>query len=775
MTIPDRTAQLQLLRDSLRPGQRRLADWRGGPLAVSAVPGSGKSTGMAAGAAIAIANFQLHARRQLVLVTFTRSAAANLKTKVRQHLKDLKLPYSSFIVQTLHGLALNIATHNSDVSGINLETTTLISPNQSNRLIRAAVEAWIHAEQTLYQQLIEGQTFDGEETERLRRQSVLRTEVLPALAYTTIHEAKSSGLQPHDLQHLGQQTPSDVYRLLEIAAGLYEQYRHLLSQRGLIDYDDMILAALKALDDPDICRRWQTQIFAVFEDEAQDSSPLQTRLLAKLATHPTAETMNQQTMNLVRVGDPNQAINSTFTPADPVFFNQFCDANRPDRLATINQAGRSTQTIMDAANYVLQWVNRLFPPTTPPFREQTILPVSPDDPQPNANPDPLGHGVELMKPTDIMATVQAIAQRVKALMEGWQHMRETQQSPTEILPPTLAVLVRENRQGRFLREILEKPEQLGFDFIETTGLHIYDVGSRDRNTQVPLEMLHLLQFIERPHSPDYLKGALRVLVDRQCIPTQDLNPLTTYPEQFLYPGPLDPPLTTDAALSAQRYCTSLLRARFDLPPYHLIPFLGTILSYTQNELATADKLAARLDQQTLADSSLSTMIGALQEIISAERFDAIAAADAETQYTRAGQLTIITMHKAKGLDWDVVFLPFLHAKLIPGTAWVPPQREFLGPFSLPDIARAQIRAYVHGNTAIPDIPTAWNTANDLKKAEEFRLLYVAMTRAKRLLWMSAAKQAPFAWSNPDNLHEADPCPVLPALGKFLREQKTELF
>ncbi len=813
MTVPDRTAQLQQLRNSLRPGQRRLADWHGGPLAVSAVPGSGKSTGMAAGAAVAIAQFQLHARKQLVLVTFTRSAAANLKAKVRHHLKALKLPYNSFIVQTLHGLALNIATHNPEISGINLETTTLVSPNQSNRLIRTAIEAWIHAAPELYHRLVEGESFDGEETERLRRQSVLRTEVLPALAYTAIHEAKSSGLQPADLSRIGQQAPPNGYQLLDVAAGLYEQYQILLSQRGLIDYDDMILAALRALEDPDICRHWQSQFFAVFEDEAQDSSPLQTRLLEKLAKNPNtgedaicdpgplnppilgdfeedppqvwgargasnrsgskSNSLQEQEArggsNLVRVGDPNQAINSTFTPADPVFFNQFCDANRPDRLATIDQAGRSTQTIMDAANFVLQWVNQQS--ADPPFREQAILPVPPDDPQPNANPDPLGQGVELMKPTDINASVQQIAKRVRALIDDWK--AETNAPEETPNPPTLAVLVRENRQGRFIREILEDPERLGFDFHETTGLKIYDVGSRDRNTQVPLEMLRLLQFIERPHSPDYLKGALRVLVDRQCIPTQDLNPLATDPEQFLYPGPLAPPLTTEAALSARRYCTSLLRARFDLPPYHLIPFLGTTLRYGQSELATADKLAARITQQTIEDSSLSAMIGALQEIVSSERFDAIEAEDTEAQYTRTGQLTIITMHKAKGLDWDVVFLPFLHAKLIPGEAWVPPQGEFLGPAqrpaSLPDVARAQIRAHVHGHKTIPDIPTAWQRANDLQKAEEFRLLYVAITRAKRLLWMSAAKQAPFAWSNPDNLQEAAPCPVLPVLGKFLRE------
>ncbi len=43
---------LQALRQSLRPGQQSLADWTGGPLAVSAVPGAGKSHSLAIGGAI---------------------------------------------------------------------------------------------------------------------------------------------------------------------------------------------------------------------------------------------------------------------------------------------------------------------------------------------------------------------------------------------------------------------------------------------------------------------------------------------------------------------------------------------------------------------------------------------------------------------------------------------------------------------------------------------------------------------------------------------------
>ncbi|HEY9889998.1 MAG TPA: ATP-dependent helicase, partial [Candidatus Obscuribacterales bacterium] len=282
---PNQAAMLQTIRLSLRDGQRALADWTGGPLAVSAVPGAGKSTGMAAGAAMAIVQQQLTARHQLVLVTFTRSAAANLKAKVQRYLRELQAPLNSFVVYTLHGLALTIATRHPDLSGISLDTLTLLTPTQNNRLIRTCVERWMAANPPLYQRLLEGRQFDGEETERLRRQSTLRTEILPSLATTVIHEAKSSGLQPADLWALAhtvtrrQGEGVEDYNVLAIAAGLYEEYQTLLAQRHLIDYDDMILAALRVLETPTARQFWQERVFAVFEDEAQDSSPLQTRLL----------------------------------------------------------------------------------------------------------------------------------------------------------------------------------------------------------------------------------------------------------------------------------------------------------------------------------------------------------------------------------------------------------------------------------------------------------------------------------------------------------------
>jgi DNA helicase-2/ATP-dependent DNA helicase PcrA len=776
-------SKCQELRDSLRSGQQSLADWRGGQMAVSAVPGAGKSHSLSVAAALVIARYQLHARRQLVIVTYTRSAAANIKSKIRKRLQELHLPPGGFVVHTLHGLALNIANSQKELSGLNLDSATIISPDRSHRLIRGAVERWIAANPLRYQTLLEGAQFDGEETEKLRRQSVLRTEALPSLALTVVREAKSSGLLPEDLWSISDLS-NDSYEILAIAAGLYEQYQKLMRSQDFIDYDDMILAALRVLENDTVRPLWQNQIFAVFEDEAQDSSPLQERLISLLASDPSHPNASP---NLVRVGDPNQAINSTFTPADPVYFNWFCETcDRQENLATMDRAGRSNQIIIEAANFALHWINQTWEKQFKqaerydltsysdfdsgriasvelPFRRQNICPVDTEDPQANANPEAVGKGLEVCNPKDVFHAVELIGKRAIELF---------QDNPEA----NAAILVRENRQGKFvagqLTQLLkenQKEHQIG----------LYEVSESERQSHIPEEIYRLLRFTLRPHSPDNLKAALEVLEVRGLIKAQDLNALATSPEQFLYPTPLASPQKTQVE-EARIFCTSLLRARIELPHYQLIFFLGMSLKYTGSELATLQKLADRVNQQIAGHSSLKSTLETLEEIVSSEKFEGVEE-DNEDAYTRPGQLTIITMHKAKGLDWDYVFIPFLHEDTLPGKLYTPVAARFLGNFTLPEVARAQIRAFVHAQykgenlaRAIPQPDDAWEEAGKLKTAEEYRLLYVAMTRAKRLLWMSAEVMGPYRWNlfkgeRSESLQAKQPCPVIPALKRQFPE------
>jgi len=746
---------LHELRKSLRKGQQTMADWQGGELAVSAVPGAGKSTGMAVAAAIAIANFNLHRQKQLVIVTFTRSAVSNIRKKISGHLKNLRLPQSSFTVSTLHSLAYNIASTHRELSGFGVGETKIISESLKQKLIRNATNIWVKENPKLYDLLLEGKNFDGEDTERLRRQTVLRTDVLPSLAREAIATAKSSGLSATELREAEAPDGGDI---LEIAAGLYETYERLLRQEGAIDYDDMILGALRVLRNEGVRKYWQERIFAVFEDEAQDSSPLQTKLLEILALTPQPplpEAAEGEGKNLMRVGDPNQAINSTFTPADPRFFNEFCDrCNTFSHLSTLDQAGRSTNNVMRAANYMLHWVNHSeYAKIEKPFRQQRIHPVDANDPQKNANPEPIGKGVEIYLPNtvdDIEHEITMIGDRIKQLHE---------QDP-EL---SIAILVRQHNQGRFVAESLAW-------LTKEHEIKIYDVEQSDRRSRVPMDMLAILQFMERPHSPDNLKSALEVLKDRQKISSQqDLNALASNPEKFLYPTLLEP-VQSQLAQETQAKCIGLLRAKIELPLYNLIPFIAfTLYDEEAGLLATADKLGDRLNQQLVGSYSMHTVIESLREIVESENFEAVEDENLEGRYMTGGQVTLISLHKAKGLDWDVVFMPFLHKRICPGEAYIPDSVKFLGDFGLPEVTRAQIRAIVHSDR-LPNAEEAWKQCNYLKQAEEFRLLYVGMTRAKRLLWLSAAQSAPFSWNTLENRTEnAAICPAITELAKKFPE------
>jgi DNA helicase II / ATP-dependent DNA helicase PcrA len=740
---------IEKLRRSLRQGQQALCDWEAGALAVSAVPGAGKSHSMAVAAAITIAHQKLHQKRKLIIVTLTRSAAANIKKKIDERLRDLGLPPTGYSVSTIHSLAWSIANSYPEISLVDANDRTVITPQPNHKLVRTVVDRWLPKNPDRYKTLLAGMGFDGEETERMRRQSAIKSDLLPNLTLVAVSEAKSSGISTTELWKIAAQS-NDEYDILSICAGLYEEYQSLLAEMRYLDHDEMILGALRVLQNPAACKRWQSQVYGVFEDEAQDSSPLQFQLLQLLAG-------GTENPNLIRVGDPNQSINSSYTSADPTDFRDFCDrcANN-HKLASMNQAGRSTPEIIRAANHLLHWSNRTFHPDATReelgkvFWAQDIHEVEFDDPQPN--PIAIDQGIEIHRPQTIFQSIEQISERIIGLHE---------QTPDL----SMAILVRDNRQAKFVRE------KLGELLKGRSEIKISTASSADRASQIPQDMLQLLQFMARPHSPDNLKKALDILLERKLIAAQDTNSLAILPERFLYPHQNDPPIPKNAVL-AQTYCRELIGARTNLPHFQLINYLADKLEYQAMELATADKLSELVAKQTFGNSSIEASIDALQETVLSERFANIDE-ESEDAYTATGQVTILTMHKSKGLDWDVVFLPFLSEDIIPGTSWIPTSQQFLGDFNMGEVARTKIRAHAH-NKELPSALEAYNQAKFLKSAESLRLLYVAMTRAKKLLWMAAEREAPFSWSSFDHtntrskLSPKAPSPAILELEKFLR-------
>jgi DNA helicase II / ATP-dependent DNA helicase PcrA len=353
----------------------------------------------------------------------------------------------------------------------------------------------------------------------------------------------------------------------------------------------------------------------------------------------------------------------------------------------------------------------------------------------------LGLGLEIQFPEDIEQTMAVIKKRIIDLLAVDPNL-------------AIAILVRNHNQGKYIYQQLSEDPEL-------KNIRVYDVEDRDRSLKIPREMLVILQFIDRPHSPDNLKACLKILLERQLIKPQDFNALSSIPEQFLYPTTLEPALN-DQAQIAQNICTSLLRSRMELPLYNLIAFIALTLKYDQGELATADKLSDRLRQELIGNYSISNLLSTLQQIVLSEKFEVIEIENPENQYTLTGQVTIISLHKSKGLDWDVVFMPFVDERICPGKSYIPEPVKFLGDFNLPEVARIQLRALIN-EQEIPNPTEAWLNVQTLKQHEEFRLLYMGMTRPKRLLHISASITAPFTWSNLDSKNKFPPCPAIAAL------------
>ena len=163
---------------------------------------------------------------------------------------------------------------------------------------------------------------------------------------------------------------------MELGYSIYTDYQRALSNRGSVDFEDLIRLAYKVLlNNPDYLQRLRYRWPYILEDEAQDSSLIQEKLLRLLCG---------ENGNWVRVGDPNQAIFETFTTADPKLLKDFIKEAGVIQI-DLKHSGRSTQSIMDLANYLIQWTNQSHPVEAlkDTLGLPMILPTPPGDAQQN--------------------------------------------------------------------------------------------------------------------------------------------------------------------------------------------------------------------------------------------------------------------------------------------------------------------------------------------------------------------------------------------------------
>ncbi len=326
-----------------RPKQAEVLAYTGGKMGVSAVPGSGKTQTLSALAAKLVAEGDLAADQEVLIVTLVNSAVDNFARRVDGFVQERGLlPHVGYRVRTLHGLAHDIVRERPGLVGL-ANDFSIVDERDANRILQEAAESWIAAHPDATDAWL-----DPELDER-KRQWVCREQwprLVTGLGTNFIRMAKDLELTPALLREqvaaLGRGEVTSP--LLDMGLAIYADYQHALAYRGAVDYDDLIRLALEALQlDGEYLKRLQDRWPYILEDEAQDSSRLQEKILRLLTGNGGG---------WVRVGDPNQAIFETFTTASPKYLRDFLH-EKGVLARDLPDSGRSTQSIMDLANYLV--------------------------------------------------------------------------------------------------------------------------------------------------------------------------------------------------------------------------------------------------------------------------------------------------------------------------------------------------------------------------------------------------------------------------------------
>lgn len=715
----------------LRTSQAQILDYAGGRMGISAVPGSGKTFTLCCLAAKLIgqlARAQRLDEQEVLIVTFSRSAVHNFRARIDQLVsrEGGQLPGAGYSVRTLHSLAHEIVRTNPSLVNLGEDFVILDGARAERYMKRAAQQVLADQPDLLagyYTAAARGG--DRETSQKVQNDAA-------DLAGRLVAEAKLRRLDPETLAQRLRIQPG-TWPLLEFALAVHTRYQAYLWELHALDFADLMHYAVEIVDqDVHLCTRLQHQWPFILEDEAQDSSLLQEALLARLTRIHG---------NWVRVGDRNQAIHTTFTGADPRLLAQFIKQKDTIRR-TLSQSGRCDRQIMDCANVLVRWSQRRYRQhdsidgLTPTF----IQPTDEGDPQPN--PSGERHPVVLVvrSQTQKEADGMVIRNLCKWLAESGK--AETQ---------TAAILVPDNRRGDDLRRQLmdaaipiddslmrttrratEQARKLEciLDFIVEPSLRLAkqiwsSVWSPVQNGQEWTEM-------DGNRQPDLLPQVL-------AASWEDLSYIEDW-MQLSWPEPAPSDAEAKAYRVIEMFRTTLDRwaGSVVLPIDEIMILIGHDIFTEPKDIALAHRLALHLYDHAHQQPE-ATLKGCLQELrqLVAGKTRHTLLHDVTGYEARPGRITISTIHSAKGLEWDRVYLLGINSLAFPSD---PEQDSFV---NTRHYVRNSLDLVAEGEALVQQLaagalegcregPASYR-ARCAYIDERLRLFYVGITRARRSL------------------------------------------
>ena len=719
---------LERLALRLRPHQKAILEYERGRMGIIAVPGSGKTLTLSLLAAGIIMSTPLEDNQEVLVVTLVNSAVDLFYQRVSAFVTAAGLlPNTGYVVRTLHGLAHDILRERPGLVGLP-EDFQIVDERISDTIRNDVAVEWLHRNPDALEIYLDS----GIEEEKL---DWVRREHLPGLvrdlAQSFIRTAKDLQLTPEGVdQHLDR-LPVPL-PLAEIGADLYREYQRALLYRSAVDFDDLIRLALLALEsDPAYLSRLRFRWPFLLEDEAQDSSRLQEQILRLLCGEDG---------NWIRVGDPNQAIYETFTTASPAYLRAFTQEAGVRSLA-LPESGRSTPSIIYLANQLVRWVQEAHPDPDvrsalagPPF----IEPTEADDPNPNP-PDQPGEvhlvGRKFTPGSELLAVVNSLAKWLP-----------------EHPDKTVAVLTPRNERAEL---VVAELRRRGIPVVEDL------LRSTQSTRQTAGKLGAILEYLANPLSgarlaaafsawqatfqPEEHDPAVSAKAAQQLRHLQDI-------EQYVWPAAGADWLESSGLAGSQpEVWSQLAEFRRELQSWQraiLLPIDQLVVTLAQGifseprELALSHKIAILLRHAAAEnpDWQLPEMSHELDLIAKNERrFLGFAENDSGfNPDAYPGKVVVATIHKAKGLEWDRVYLLSVNNYDFP--AGMANDRFIAEKWYLRDNLNLDAEALAQLRAILSEDEYSWYQEGEASAQarveyirERLRLFYVGLTRAREQL------------------------------------------
>jgi len=466
-------------------------------------------------------------------------------------------------------------------------------------------------------------------------------------AQAAISAAKARLLGPGDLE---EQAANPIERVL---AQVYQDYQRRLLEANAMDFDDLIANAVRLLGHPEVGPGLARRFDHVLVDEYQDTNVAQFELLRRLAEgHRSAYV----------VGDGDQSI-YRFRGADVENLERFSEVFPELVTVVLEQNYRSTQTVLDAANALIARNARRTP-------KRLWTDVGPGEP------------ICVYRALDESDEARWVVEQVRRLVQE-DGLRLDQ----------VAVFYRTNAQSRALEEALARA---ALPYSVVGGLRFYD-------RREVRDVLAYLRLVVNPSDVVSFRRAANV--PRRGVGDVSLSRLEAFASAAGLPIALAAARAGEAGVKGKAAAGLAELARvLDELREALESGLGPERMVEEVLERTGYLAALAAEEGPEAEGRVENLVelaaGAAAFASLEEMLESVAlVADADETEPASGRCTLMTVHTAKGLEYDVVFLVGLEEGVFPHARSIGQRAE---------------------------------------EEEERRLCYVALTRARRRLFCSSA-------------------------------------